>query len=95
MAPSDAALNEFVGLKKLAAFRDPDRKRKDKKRLGKKARLRQWRRDNFGAEFEHTGPAFDFDGARKAAPDEAADGLPNGGGDERKKKKRKRSQMKS
>lgn len=60
LAPSDAALNEFVGLKKLATFRDREKKQKDKKRLGKKARLREWRREVFGREFEHTGPTFGF-----------------------------------
>lgn len=60
LAPSDAALNEFAGLKKLAAFRDAEKKRKDKKKLGKKARLRQWRREQFGREYEQTGPTFGF-----------------------------------
>lgn len=46
----DAQLNQFAGLKKLAAYRDPKRKRKDAKHLGKKARLRQWRKDTFGHE---------------------------------------------
>jgi protein KRI1 len=46
----DSQLNEFAGLKKLAAFRDPDKKKKDKKHLSKKARLRQWRKDTFGDE---------------------------------------------
>ena len=46
---SDTQLNQFVGLKKLAAFRDSKSKKRDKKRLGKKARLRQWRADTFGA----------------------------------------------
>lgn len=46
----DSHLNEFAGLKKLAAFRDPTKKQKDKKHLGKKARLRKWRRDVFGEE---------------------------------------------
>ncbi|ERF73959.1 hypothetical protein EPUS_05382 [Endocarpon pusillum Z07020] len=46
----DSQLNEYAGLKKLAAFRDPSKKRRDQKRLGKKARLRQWRRDTFGNE---------------------------------------------
>merc|ERR1711939_88352 len=46
----DAQLNQFAGLKKLAAYRDPERKRKDQKHLGKKARLRQWRKDTFGNE---------------------------------------------
>ena len=47
---SDGQLNQYAGLKKMAAFRDPDKKRKDKKHLGKKARLRQWRKDTFGHE---------------------------------------------
>lgn len=49
MAP-DTALNQFAGLKKLAPFRDAERKRKDKRHLGKKARLREWRRETFGNE---------------------------------------------
>ncbi|KAK0748779.1 KRI1-like family C-terminal-domain-containing protein [Apiosordaria backusii] len=61
LAPSDAALNEFAGLKKLASFRDAEKKRKDKKKLGKKARLRQWRRETFGREYEETGPTFGFE----------------------------------
>ena len=47
---SDTQLNQYAGLKKMAAFRDADKKRKDKKKLGKKARLRQWRKDTFGSE---------------------------------------------
>ncbi|KIW95134.1 uncharacterized protein Z519_03718 [Cladophialophora bantiana CBS 173.52] len=46
----DKQLNEFVGLKKLASFRDPEKKRKDMKNLGKKARLRKWRLETFGDE---------------------------------------------
>ena len=45
---SDSQLNQFAGLKKLAAFRAPDLKSKDKRRLGKKARLREWRKEAFG-----------------------------------------------
>ena len=45
----DSQLNDFAGLKKLAAFRDPEKKRRDKKRLGKKARLRNWRQETFGS----------------------------------------------
>ena len=92
MAPSDAALNEFAGLKKLATFRDAQKKSKDKKRLGKKARLRQWRRENFGKEFERTGPRFVFGGHEApAGADEAGD---DGEGRGAKKKKRKRSKGK-
>ena len=47
---SDSQLNQYAGLKKMAAFRESDKKRKDKKRLGKKARLRQWRKETFGNE---------------------------------------------
>ena len=47
---SDSQLNQYAGLKKLAAFRDAEKKRKDKKRLSKKARLREWRKDTFGSE---------------------------------------------
>ncbi|GME25199.1 KRR1 interacting protein 1 subgroup [Neofusicoccum parvum] len=53
----DAALNQFAGLKKMAAWRDPEKKKKDKKKLGKKARLRQWRKDTFGDE---EGPKYGF-----------------------------------
>lgn len=54
---SDSQLNQFAGLKKMAAFRDADKKRKDKKRLGKKARLREWRKETFGSE---EGPQTSF-----------------------------------
>ena len=46
----DSSLNQYAGLKKLAAFRDTDKKRKDQKHLGKKARLWKWRKDVFGNE---------------------------------------------
>lgn len=46
----DSQLNQFAGLKKLSAFRDVDKKRKDRKHLGKKARLRKWRQEVFGNE---------------------------------------------
>ncbi len=54
---SDSQLNQFAGLKKMAAFRDAEKKRKDKKKLGKKARLRQWRKETFGSE---EGPQSNF-----------------------------------
>ncbi|KAJ2967193.1 hypothetical protein NQ176_g9782 [Zarea fungicola] len=61
LAPSDKVLNEFAGLKKFATFREEEKKRKDRKHLGKKARLRQWRRDVFGQDYERTGPTFGFE----------------------------------
>lgn len=95
LAPSDAALNEFAGLKKLATFRDAEKKKKDKKKLGKKARLREWRREVFGREFEHTGPTFGFGGKG----DKDAEGKDEGVGAEAEassssKKKRKRTKSK-
>ncbi|KAK2593780.1 Kinetochore protein Spc24 [Conoideocrella luteorostrata] len=103
LAPSDKALNEFFGLKKLASFRDPEKKRRDKKTLGKKARLREWRRGTFGRDFEREGPTYGFealmDGEEDAlmqdAPSEAAhdaDGNVVGGvGGRKKKRKRSKS----
>ncbi|KAF2199974.1 Krr1-domain-containing protein [Delitschia confertaspora ATCC 74209] len=98
----DAKLNEFAGLKKLATFRDPAKKKKDKKALSKKARLRQWRLETFGDE---EGPKGGFEvllgeeAAAATAPREypkkkkdreaevGEDGIKEG---ERKKKKRNR-----
>ncbi|KAF2139691.1 uncharacterized protein K452DRAFT_310597 [Aplosporella prunicola CBS 121167] len=56
----DAALNQFAGLKKMAAWRDPEKKRKDKKNLGKKARLRSWRKETFGDEEGPKGGFADY-----------------------------------
>lgn len=87
----DSQLNQFAGLKKLAPFRDPTKKRKDQKRLGKKARLRQWRKDTFGNE---EGPALD-ENTRAIAADTNA-GVYIDGGDlynnarQKRKKKKKR-----
>lgn len=89
----DSQLNQFAGLKKLASFRDAEKKQKDQKKLGKKARLRQWRKDTFGTE---EGPEFKFGGGEAARQDAAQDDE----GDEAKvdiregdgrRKKRKRS----
>ncbi|KAF2742140.1 Krr1-domain-containing protein [Sporormia fimetaria CBS 119925] len=99
---SDAQLNEFAGLKKLATFRDPAKKKKDKKHLSKKARLRQWRLDTFGDE---DGPRGGFellvgDEEASAAPTHRQKGekgskageldIREGDGDGKKKKKRSR-----
>lgn len=48
LGADDAQLNQFAGLKKLNSFRDAARKNKDKKKLGKKWRLKMWRREVFG-----------------------------------------------
>lgn len=84
----DAQLNQFAGLKKMAAFRDAEKKRKDKKKLGKKARLRQWRKETFGDEEGFTGGFKEF--LSKAEEAEAEDGA---GAKKRKSRKRKAGSM--
>ncbi|KAM4068172.1 KRI1-like family protein [Hirsutella rhossiliensis] len=83
LAPSDQALNDFAGLKKLASFRDEQKKRRDRKRLGKKARLREWRRGTFGREFEAAGPTYGFERVAADADDAGAEMSQqrDGGGD--------------
>ena len=51
----DSQLNQYAGLKKLTAFRDPEKKRKDKKKFSKKGRLKQWRKETFGNTEEPVG----------------------------------------
>lgn len=87
---SDSQLNQFAGLKKMAAFMDSDKKKRDKKRLGKKARLRQWRKETFGNE---KGPVKSL---QEVLAEEIGDPLAKGDltvadGEEKKGKKRKRS----
>lgn len=67
----DTHLNQFAGLKKLAAFRDPEKKQRDRKKIGKKARLREWRKDTFGNE---QGPEFEFGGDKAPAKENDAAG---------------------
>lgn len=92
---SDKQLNEFAGLKKLATFRDPAKKKKDKKQLSKKARLRQWRQETFG---DAEGPKGGFEtiineeegGANgHAAPQAEKEGGNIHEGERKKKRKRK------
>ena len=54
----DAALNQFVGLKKMHSWRDLEKKRRDKKRFSKKARVKEWRREVFGREEGAEGKKF-------------------------------------
>jgi protein KRI1 len=44
LTASDAQLNEFVGLKKLAPYRAQEVKQRDQKKYGNKKRLREWRK---------------------------------------------------
>ncbi|KAL8873828.1 MAG: hypothetical protein Q9174_000757 [Haloplaca sp. 1 TL-2023] len=83
---SDSQLNQYAGLKKLAAFRDSTKKAKDRKRLGKKARLRQWRKETFGNEKGSSKTLADL----VADEDKSAPRLALGGSDnivERRRKK--------
>lgn len=90
---NDTQLNEFAGLKKLATFREPEKKKKDKKHLSKKARLRQWRSETFG---DPEGPKGGFEvllgGEAGVANGDDANGKVNDLVDIREgKKKKKRS----
>lgn len=51
----DTALNSYAGLKKMAAFRDQEKKQRDKKKYSKKQRLKMWRKETFGTPDEPTG----------------------------------------
>ncbi|KAA8913200.1 hypothetical protein TRICI_003262 [Trichomonascus ciferrii] len=44
---SDKDLNEYVGLKKLASYRDQEKKKKDHRKYSKKRRLKEWRKSVF------------------------------------------------
>ncbi|KPI44435.1 Protein kri1 [Cyphellophora attinorum] len=96
----DSQLNQFAGLKKLAAFRDSERKRKDQKHLGKKARLRQWRKDVFGREegiaVEDLVPSKNqiTAGLDPEASDGEDDGVNIINGEKKKKKRRKSKKQK-
>ncbi|GMM38301.1 Kri1 protein [Saccharomycopsis crataegensis] len=46
----DKDLNEFIGLKKLAPYRDPNHVAKDRRKVSKKRRLRDWRKQVFDNE---------------------------------------------
>ncbi|KAJ5163431.1 KRR1 interacting protein 1 [Penicillium coprophilum] len=88
----DTQLNKFAGLKKLATFREEEQKRRDQKRLGKKARLREWRKDTFGDE---NGPEFKFGGDVQPSQPEEAVGeakvdIREGDGSRKKRKRSKK-----
>lgn len=85
----DAQLNQYAGLKKLATFRDSDKKRKDQKHLGKKARLRKWRKDTFGDE---NGPRIEEDLATVPG---ALDAQSINESDEKKGKRKRRASRKA
>ncbi|KAK5173888.1 Kinetochore protein Spc24 [Saxophila tyrrhenica] len=77
----DAQLNQYAGLKKLTAWREDDKKKRDRKRFSKKQRLREWRRETFG----------DVEGPRlPVGTKEVGEDVEGKGEGEKKGKKRKR-----
>ena len=59
MAADDTQLNEYVGLKRYATFRDKEKKKRDKKKYSKKRNLREWRKAVFGNENGPVSPTVD------------------------------------
>ncbi|AMD18608.1 HBL294Cp [Eremothecium sinecaudum] len=47
LAADDAALNEYIGLKKFAPYRPKELRNKDKRKVTKSKRLREWRKKVF------------------------------------------------
>jgi protein KRI1 len=86
----DSQLNKFAGLKKLASFREEEQKQRDQRKLGKKARLREWRKDTFGDE---NGPEFKFGGDVQPQPEktEAKVDIREGDGSRKKRKRSKKN----
>jgi protein KRI1 len=86
----DTQLNKFAGLKKLASFREEEQKARDQRKLGKKARLREWRKDTFGDE---NGPVFKFGGDVQPQPEEkeAKVDIREGDGSRKKRKRSKKN----
>jgi protein KRI1 len=88
---NDSQLNQFAGLKKMAAFRDLEKKRKDKKRYSKKGRLREWRREVFGTKDEPSGGFEKVLGRREDMQQDDMNVKVEGDAEGAKTKKRKRS----
>lgn len=89
----DSALNNFVGLKKMAAWRDEDKKMRDRKKFSKKGRLRQWRKENFGKADEPSG-GFEVVLGGGGEVGDGGDGVAEEGNVKEGARKRKRSKGK-
>lgn len=86
----DSQLNKYAGLKKLASFRDSEKKKRDNKRLGKKARLREWRKETFGHEAEPELPDVPREARTTAVGDaETQVDIREGGSKKRRKRSKK------
>lgn len=84
-------------MKKYAAFRDPEKKERDRKRLAKKKRLKQWRKEVFGDPNGITMPADWKPEGLVSKPSEKAGEESNiiEADGERKKKRRKKNKSKA
>ncbi|KAK3077242.1 hypothetical protein LTS18_010837, partial [Coniosporium uncinatum] len=82
---TDQQLNQLVGIKKLHAWRDEGRKAKDKKAMGKKGRLREWRKEVFG---DASRPLLGNEGEGVPPVEKKAEGGHDGEGKKKRKKKK-------
>lgn len=87
----DSQLNQYAGLKKMAAFRDEEKKRRDKKKFSKKARLKQWRKETFGDAEEPTGGFERILGGGNDDADKAGSSAKAGEGSKKKRKHKKKA----
>ena len=92
----DSQLNQYAGLKKMAAFREAEKKRRDKKRYSKKGRLREWRKETFGSKDEPSGGFEKLLGRRPEhqREDMQTDMKVDGAGTKAKKRKRSKNKKK-
>ena len=84
LTATDAQLNEFVGLKKLGPYRSQDVKMRDKKKYGKKRRLKEWRR-----KVEQEGEGEEVKAMLRPEPKEAMKLVPDEIAPKKKRKSRK------
>lgn len=87
---SDKHLNEFASMKKHHAFRDEERKRKDRKKLNTRAQ-RQWRKEVFGTEEGYKGEFADYVREQEAGDEVVAARKQKSGGEAKSDKDRKRT----
>lgn len=90
---NDQDLNEFVGLKKLATFRDPEKKKKDHRKYAKKRRLREWRKSVFNNEDEPDDEAV-ISALQGSGSGKGSSGPKKGGDKAKNDSKQKRSNKK-
>lgn len=90
LAP-DVDLNSYAGLKALGQWREPERKVRDRRKIGKKGRLRQWRKETFGdAAGKGEGAVQETGREDGVGGGLAAGGAGEGEGEVGKKRKRKK-----